>query len=186
MENVRPWLLASASPRRAKILASLGIPYVVRATDAVETVCPDPADTVKANALAKYRVAAAATDAVSFARILAADTIVALDGGIIGKPRDRADAIAMLLTLSGREQTVFTGVAIGVPGAEPDVFVDTSTVRFNVLTPDEAATYVDEAHTLDRAGAYDIDTKPELIIASYAGSRTNIMGLPAERIAPYA
>lgn len=77
MENAaRPWLLASASPRRAKILPSLGIPFVVRATDAPETVGPDPAATVKANALSKYHASAASADSGSFARILAADTVV--------------------------------------------------------------------------------------------------------------
>jgi len=178
-------VLASASPRRARILAELGARFVVRPADAEEPRLADPVGSVRAAALSKHAaaVAAAAPDEA----VLAADTLVALDGEAIGKPRDRDDAVAMLLRLSGREHLVHTAVAASAPGrgAEPDVFVETSAVRFRTLSRADAEAYLDEARTADRAGAYDIATLGGRVVASYAGSFTNIMGLPAERVGPW-
>ena len=119
--------------------------------------------------------------------MLAADTLVELDGEAVGKPRDREDAVAMLLRLSGREHLVHTAVAASAPGraSEPEVFVETSAVRFRTLARAEAEAYLDEARTLDRAGAYDIATSGDRVVASCSGSFTNVMGLPAERVGPW-
>ena len=175
-------VLASASPRRAKILADLGADFVVRPADAEEPRFADPVESVRAAALAKH--AAAARAASPEEAILAADTLVALDGAAIGKPRDREDAVGMLLRLSGREHLVHTAVAASAPGrgAEPDVFVETSAVRFRPLARADAEAYLDAARTLDRAGAYDIATSGGLVVESFSGSFTNVMGLPAERV----
>ena len=175
-------VLASASPRRAAILAELGADFVVRPADAEEPRLADPVASVRAAALAKH--AAAVREAAPDEAVLAADTLVALDGEAIGKPRDRADAVAMLLRLSGREHLVHTAVAASAPGrgATPDVFVETSAVRFRALSRAEAEAYLDEARTLDRAGAYDIATRGTRVVESFTGSFTNVMGLPAERV----
>ena len=178
-------LLASASPRRRAILEGLGVPFVVRPADADEPRLADPVASVRAAALAKHAAAAAA--APSDAAILAADTLVECDGRVLGKPRDREDAIATLLFLAGREHRVHTAVALSTPGrgAEPDVFVETTRVRFRPLSRAEAEAYLDAARTLDRAGAYDIATLGDRVVAGYEGSYTNVMGLPAERVAAW-
>ncbi len=178
-------LLASASPRRWAILADLGANFLVRPADAEEPRLADPVASVRAAALAKLSAAARTAD--PGLAILAADTLVECDGRVLGKPRDRDDAIATLLFLSGREHRVHTGVALAAPGARgaPDAFVETTRVRFRTLSRADAAAYVDEARTLDRAGAYDIATLGDRVVAACDGSFTNVMGLPAERVAPW-
>ena len=178
-------VLASASPRRAAILADLGAAFVVRPANAEEPRLGDPVASVRAAALAKH--AAAARAAAPHEALLAADTLVACDGEEIGKPRDRADAVAMLLRLAGREHLVHTAVALSAPGcgAKPEVFVETSSVRFRPLSRTDAEAYLDDARTLDRAGAYDIATLGDRVVESFSGSYTNVMGLPAERVGPW-
>ena len=178
-------VLASASPRRAAILAELGARFIVRPADAEEPLLPDPVARVRAAALAKH--AAAVRSAGPDRAVLAADTLVELDGEAIGKPRDPEDAVATLLRLSGREHLVRTAVAASAPGrgGEPDVFVETSAVRFRVLTRADARAYLRDARTLDRAGAYDIATMGDRVVESLSGSFTNVMGLPAERVGPW-
>ena len=161
--------LASGSPRRAKILAALGVDFVVAKSDAAEVSIPhDPERTVRENALAKGR-------AVAAAHVLSADTIVWLDGRIYGKPRDLAEAKAFLHELSGRVHTVFTGVAY-----DGDVRVVRSDVTFRALSDAQIDAYVARVKPTDRAGAYDIDESGDLLVASYTGSYENIMGLPVE------
>ena len=161
--------LASGSPRRAKILAALGVDFVVAKSDAAEVSIPhDPERTVRENALAKGR-------AVAAAHVLSADTIVWLDGRIYGKPRDLVEAKAFLHELSGRVHTVFTGVAY-----DGDVRVVRSDVTFRPLSDALIDAYVARVKPTDRAGAYDIDESGDLLVASYTGSYENIMGLPVE------
>lgn len=161
--------LASGSPRRAKILAALGVDFAVAKSDAAEVSIPhDPERTVRENALAKGR-------AVAAAHVLSADTIVWLDGRIYGKPRDLTEAKAFLHELSGRVHTVFTGVAY-----DGDVRVVRSDVTFRALSDAQIDAYVARVKPTDRAGAYDIDESGDLLVASYTGSHENIMGLPVE------
>ena len=161
--------LASGSPRRAKILREHGVAFTVLKTDAPEVSYPDdPERTVRENALAKGAAAARA-------RVLSADTIVWLDGKIYGKPRDLDEARAFLRALSGRTHAVFTGVAY-----DGDARVVRSDVTFRALTDADIETYVARVHPTDRAGAYDIDTCGELVVAGYTGTYENIMGLPVE------
>ena len=177
-------VLASASPRRAAILRDLGANFAIRPADAKEPRLADPVASVRAAALAKHAAARAA--AAPDEAVLAADTLVALDGEALGKPRDRADAVAMLLRLSGREHLVHTAVAASAPGnVEPELFVNTSAVRFRAFGRADAEAYLDAARTFDRAGAYDIATLGDRIVESYSGSYTGIMGLPAERVGPW-
>ena len=162
--------LASASPRRAKILEGLGVDFTVEKSDAAEVAYPeDPERTVRENALAK----GAALLARGRRRVLSADTIVWLDGKIYGKPRDTEEAAAFLRELSGRVHTVFTGVAY-----DGKTKVARSDVRFRRLSDADIAAYVELVSPTDRAGAYDIDERGEMVVESYEGEYENIMGLP--------
>ena len=176
-------LLASASPRRRAILADLGADFLVRPADADEPRLDDPVASVRAAALAKH--AAAVRTAEPSLAVLAADTLVECGGRTLGKPRDRGDAVATLLFLSGREHRVHTAVALSAPGRRdaPEVFVETTRVRFRTLSRADAEAYLDAARTFDRAGAYDIATLGERVVESIDGSFTNVMGLPAEAVA---
>ena len=164
-------ILASGSPRRAKILKDLGVAFTVVKTDAPEVSYPhDPERTVRENALAKGAAAHAQ-------RVLSADTIVWYGNRIYGKPRDLDEAKEFLRELSGRTHTVFTGVAF-----DGDVKVVRSDVTFRPLTDALIDDYVARVKPTDRAGAYDIDESGDLIVKSYTGSYENIMGLPVEPV----
>ncbi|MBQ6010674.1 MAG: septum formation protein Maf [Kiritimatiellae bacterium] len=173
---MKPLILASGSPRRAKILRDLGVEFEVVKTEAPEVSIPhDPVRTVTENACAKLRAALPAGRAV-----LAADTIVWFDNRIYGKPRDLEEAKEFLRELSGQTHVVFTGVAFRAEdGAEWTTCVE-SRVTFRALSEEMIEEYVARVHPTDRAGAYDIDESGDLIVASYTGSYENIMGLPVE------
>ena len=167
-------ILASGSPRRAKILRDLGVAFEVVKTDAPESSYPgDPERTVRENALAKGALLPSSNPPTR--HVLSADTIVWLDGRIYGKPRDLAEAKAFLRELSGRTHAVFTGVAY-----DGEARVVRSDVTFRPLTEETIDAYVAKVNPLDRAGAYDIDECGELLVASYTGTYENIMGLPVE------
>lgn len=167
-------VLASGSPRRAKILRAAGVEFVVVKSDADEVAYPgDPERTVRENALAKQKVALA--DGRAPARVLSADTIVWFEGRIYGKPRTLDEAKAFLRELSGNVHCVFTGVA-----CNGEVRVVRSEVKFRGLSAAAIDEYVARVRPLDRAGAYDIDESGDLIVESYTGSYENIMGLPLE------
>jgi septum formation protein len=173
-------ILASASPRRRELLLQLGMPFEVVVADVTEHEDPetDPRVMVAHNAALKADwVAARHPDAV----VLGADTTVFLDGKAINKPRDLDDARSMLRRLSGREHTVYTGVAVrrAASGLRIDEGVS-SQVAFRSFGDAVIEDYVRLVNTLDKAGAYSIQEQTELIIAGYRGSFSNIMGLPME------
>ncbi len=170
-------VLASASPRRRRILSEMGYAFTVAAPEADEICDPaDPVATVVHNARIKWL---AVREKHPGACIIAADTLVLCEGRLIGKPADREEAKAFLRFFSGRAQTVFTALALGLPGAaEPESRVEAASARFKALSEETIARYLDLAQPYDRAGAYDIDLHPDLIIAGYSGSRSNIVGLP--------
>ena len=164
-------ILASGSPRRAKILKNLGVGFTVVKSDAPEVSYPhDPERTVRENALFKGAAVLPAPDGV-----LSADTIVWFGNRIYGKPRDLDEAKEFLRELSGNVHTVFTGVAYN-----GEVRVVRSDVRFRRLSEAMIDEYVARVRPTDRAGAYDIDESGDLIVESYTGSYENIMGLPVE------
>ena len=182
-------VLASGSPRRAKILETAGVEFVVLKTDAPEVSIPhDPVRTVTENAAAKLRTAQAelAREPVfGCAGVLAADTIVWFDGRIYGKPRDLDEASEFLRELGGRTHAVFTGVAFAGPDGSVRTACERSDVTFHPLDEAKIAEYVARVKPIDRAGAYDIDESGDLIVASYAGSYENIMGLPLKPLAEF-
>ena len=204
---MKPLILASGSPRRAKILRDLGVAFEIVKTEAPEVSIPhDPEGTVTANACAKLRAASVALErdppaALSTERaILAADTIVWFAGKIYGKPRDLAEAKAFLRELSGNTHIVFTGIAyLPSPSPSPSPSPLThhpspftlhlsppltacarSEVHFRALSDATIDEYIARVRPLDRAGAYDIDESGDLIVDSYTGEYENIMGLPVE------
>ena len=193
---MKPLILASGSPRRAKILRDLGVEFEAVKTEAPEVSIPhDPVRTVTENACAKLRAAVAQErdpPDVEGRAILAADTIVWFNNRIYGKPRDLEEAKEFLRELSGQTHVVFTGVAFwdgkggGAPGTscKGEGSLATACVRsevtFRKLSEEMIEEYVARVHPTDRAGAYDIDESGDLIVASYTGSYENIMGLPVE------
>lgn len=174
------FFLTSASPRRHKILTALGVEFTVLLPDCVEIHDnTDAVRTVSVNALAKHRACAKANPE---AWILAADTIVAFEGHCLGKPTSPEDARRMLLSFAGKQQNVFTAVAMSTPCHEADLRIVASSVSFRNYGLETVEAYLEKAKTLDRAGAYDIDTFGDTLIASHTGSYTNIMGLPSETV----
>ena len=175
-------ILASASPRRKELLASLGVAFDVIPADVTEHEAPDadPREMVRHNAALKADwVAARHPDAT----VIGADTTVFIDRTVLNKPRDRAEARAMLKMLSGRTHTVFTGLAVRRQrdGLKLDQGV-ASEVTFRPLDDAAIDLYLSRVHTLDKAGGYAIQEQGDLIIAGFTGSLTNIVGLPLEEM----
>lgn len=173
-------ILASASPRRRELLGTLGVAFEVVVADVVELEEPatDPRVMVAHNAALKAEwVAARHPEAF----VLGADTTVFIDEQSLSKPRDGAEARDMLRRLSGRTHLVFTGLALRSPraGWRIDQGV-ASEVTFKRLDEAIIEAYLARVHTLDKAGGYGIQEHGDLIVASFTGSLSNIIGLPVE------
>lgn len=176
----RPKLvLASASPRRHEILACAGIPFVVRIAAVVENHdgSEAPVDLARRLACEKAGAVPCADEEI----VLAADTVVVLEGQILGKPKDAADAARMLELLSGREHEVITGICLRHAGG---VIVDheSTRVRFAPLSPAEIAAYVASGEPADKAGAYAIQGRACRFIERIEGCYFNVVGLPIARV----
>ena len=175
-------ILASASPRRKELLEQLGVVFEVVPAAVTEFEAPDadPRELVRHNAALKADwVAALHPDAT----VIGADTTVFIDRTVLNKPRDAADARAMLRQLSGRTHTVFTGLAIR--RARDGLKLDRGVASEVTLKAFDEATielYLSRVHTLDKAGGYAIQEQPELIVEGFTGSLTNIVGLPLEEM----
>lgn len=169
-------VLASGSPRRREILDRLGYRFLVRPVDIDET--PHPAEGAHAYVERLAREKARALTRPGEV-ILAADTVVVLDGELLGKPCDANDATAMLLRLSGRDHQVSTGVAVlDVDRDHLAAEVETTTVRFAPLKPAEIAWYVASGEPMDKAGAYAIQGLGSLFVEAIDGNYSNVVGLP--------
>ena len=170
-------ILASASPRRREILTVTGYSFTVRPTDADENITgltPDALVQELSLRKAKAALAAAGEDDV----IVAADTVVALDGEILGKPKDADDAVRMLTALSGRSHSVFTGFTV-CSKTQPSVTrVVEAKVTMRPLLPEEIAAYVATGSPLDKAGAYGMQEAAGPFVASIHGDYYSIVGLP--------
>jgi len=169
-------ILASRSPRRSELLNAAGIAFEILAADIDETphAHESPVAYVERLATEKARaVLALRPDA----RVLGADTTVTIDGEILGKPADDADARRMLRLLNGRMHEVHTGVAI-VSRAGVRAAVDTTRVWFNAMTDDDIAWYIATGEPVDRAGAYAIQGFASRFIGRIEGSYSNVVGLP--------
>ncbi len=176
-------ILASASPRRAELLRDAGMPFIVISSTVDETPFPGepPQDHVLRLANAKAELVAAR--AVGPAIVIAADTIVLLEGHILGKPRSSDEARHMLEKLSGRTHSVLTGVAlIRLPDAESRTFVETTQVHFARLSSEEISRYLASGEPHDKAGAYAIQGRAGRYIPRIEGCFFNVVGLPLARL----
>jgi MAF protein len=167
-------ILASSSPRRRELLLKLIDDFIVRANDAEEIKCgARPSAVVMKNARAK---AFATTDN---GVIVAADTVVFMDGVYYLKPNSAESAVEMLKKLSGRTHYVYTGVCVK-RGNEVKLFYDKSAVRLKKLSDGDIYEYVTAHNPLDKAGAYAI--QDNVVVCGYRGSYSNIVGLPLEKL----
>ena len=176
-------ILASASPRRAEILRSAGLQFTVLSSAVDETPMPSevPQDLVHRLALAKAELVAAR--ALGPAIVIAADTVVVLEGTILGKPRTSEDARQMLEKLSGRTHSVITGVAlIRLPDAERREFIETTQVHFASVSNEEIMKYLASGEPFDKAGAYAIQGLGGRFIPRIDGCYFNVVGLPLARL----
>lgn len=180
-------VLASGSPRRRELLASLGIEPIVRVPDVDETLRDGetPPDYVVRLACEKAAVVAAHADITAADLVFGADTTVVLDSAIIGKPTNRADAAAILRRLSGRTHQVHTGVAARLGGRVESTVVDTD-VTFVSLSDDDIAWYVATGEPDDKAGAYGMQGTGTVIVESIDGSPSNVIGLPLTAVVELA
>lgn len=170
-------ILASGSPRRRELLELADVPFIVQTADVDETI---PRGFPRKKRCSCWRSKARAVPAEN-QLVLAADTVVALDGKIFGKPHDREEAKAMLRTLSGKTHQVHTGVCIR-KGDREEVFCETAQVTFYALTEEEISRYVDSGEPMDKAGAYGIQGKGAVLVRRIEGDYYTIVGLPIARV----
>lgn len=192
-------ILASASPRRAELLRSAGYTFEVAAVDVDESIRPGETPSTYVRRLAADKSAAAlgrvtadlkvrtAADVVQAFRpaeavILGADTTVAVDGEILGKPSDDEEGRAMLRRLSGRAHDVLTGISLR-QGAYEIGRVESTTVVFRALTDEDIAWYVGSGEGRDKAGGYAIQGLASRFVARIDGSYSNVVGLPVACVA---
>lgn len=185
LDNLKKYkvILASNSPRRKELLAGLGVDYEVRTLPDVDESYPD---TLQGADIPLYIAKEKADAYVAMMQpgelIITADTIVWLDGRVLGKPADREDAMRMLRDLSGRTHEVFTGVCITTTDWQRSFAAQTE-VRFAHLSEDEIAYYVDAFCPMDKAGAYGVQEWIGFIgVENISGSYYNIMGLPVQKL----
>lgn len=184
--------LASQSPRRQELLRQIGVPFQLltpqdpQAAEALETALPNeaPSKYVRRVVLAKLDAALLrlAAGGLQQAPVLAADTVVAIGGRMLGKPANRDDAAAMLKLLSGRTHRVLTAVALA-SASRREVCVNVSRVRFARLTSTQIADYVASEEPFDKAGGYGIQGPAGAFVRRIEGSYSGIMGLPLHETA---
>lgn len=185
MDNLKKYkvILASNSPRRKELLAGLGVDYEVRTLPDVDESYPE---TLQGADIPLYIAKEKADAYVAMMQpgelMITADTIVWLDGKVLGKPQDREDALQMLRTMSGRTHEVFTGVCITTTDWQRSFTAQTE-VRFATLSEEEIAYYVDNFQPMDKAGAYGVQEWIGFIgVENISGSYYNIMGLPVQKL----
>jgi septum formation protein len=176
---MKPLYLASGSPRRRELLTQIGVPFTAVSADIDETPLAHETPSAYVERLARGKAEAGrrALRAVVDGCVLGADTAVVLDGQILGKPLDQADAMTMLLSLSGREHEVLTAIAI-LDGQHCESRVVRSLVRFRSITEQEAAAYWASGEPRDKAGGYGIQGLGAVFVAGLEGSYSAVVGLP--------
>lgn len=191
-------ILASASPRRKELLEQIGLPFEVMTSHVEERISSARPDRVveelscqKAEAVAEEwdlsRLACPEGDREKGLLVIGADTVVALDGAILGKPVDREDAVTMLERLQGREHAVYTGVTLLYRAADAPEWIrkcfhERSKVYFFPMTKAEIAEYVKTGDPMDKAGAYGIQGRCARYISGIEGDYNNVVGLPVGRL----
>ena len=172
-------ILASQSPRRRELLERMGIlNFEIIPARGEEVLDPALPPERLVEELSRQKAAEVAAGAAPEALVIAADTVVAVDGRVLGKPED---AVRMLTALSGREHTVYTGVTVRRGGEEATEHEATS-VRFRPLTTEEIRTYVSTGEPMDKAGSYGIQGYGCLLVEGIRGDYFNVVGLPVCRL----
>jgi len=178
MVQVKRLILASKSPRRRELLLQAGLSdFVIRPAPGEELAAGDmpPEEAVREIALSKGRQVVQTAESGEL--VLAADTMVCLDGALLGKPKDGDEAKDMLRRLSGRAHTVYTGIALFLDGRE-STGVEATDVYFRDLSDQEIAAYVETGEPMDKAGAYGIQGRAAAFVRRIEGDVTNVIGLP--------
>jgi len=172
-------ILASGSPRRRQLMEDAGFEFEVVESCVSEDAHGECESQVEV--LARRKALAVAEKTEDSAVIIAADTLVSVDGQVLEKPASRGDAFEMLSTLSGNKHTVFTGVAI-VHNGEITSFVEATDVYFRPLTDAEINDYIDTGEPFDKAGAYGIQGRGAMLVSRIEGCFYAVMGLPMARL----
>ena len=177
-------ILASTSPRRGELLGALGVDFKVvteevRELDADSSPQLSPVELAQENARRKAEAVAALRPGHW---VLGADTVVACQKRLFGKPATLEQAREFLRALSGRTHEVITGCALIAPDGIAEIFHEISRVTFQTLSEEIIERYLAQVHVLDKAGAYALQEREEWIIENVEGSRTNVIGLPTELI----
>jgi septum formation protein len=172
-------VLASQSPRRAQLLRMLGLDITTVPADIDEAYLPGEDPAAHAERLAREKVAAVAAAHVD-AVVIGSDTVVTVDGDVLGKPLDGADAVRMLMRLQDRDHEVATGVAVSWDGIRSAV--ETVRVRFRAFDEATAAAYVATGEPMDKAGAYGIQGYGATLVDGISGDFFAVMGLPVARL----
>lgn len=181
---MRPLVLASASPRRRQLLAEAGLEIVCVPADIDEQALPAEPPWAHVERLAREKAEAVAGRFPQQV-VLGADTIVYLDGEILGKPRDLDDARRMLAKLGGRTHQVYSGVCLlRLEPRRREHWHAVTQVTFKPLDQEAVASYLRLAQPLDKAGAYGIQEYGEIIVAGCSGLFSNVVGLPVEEVLP--
>ena len=178
-------ILASASPRRHDLMRQAGFEFETLVSNIDENISEsDPAELVKKLAQAKAAAAADTLDAENGdAIVIGADTIVYIDGEILGKPTDTAHAFKTLKKLSGRAHTVYTGLALlNTASGECEVTVDTTDVYMRELSDTEINAYIDTGEPMDKAGAYGVQDRAGMFVRRIEGDFFTVVGLPLYRL----
>jgi septum formation protein len=173
-------ILASQSPRRRELLTLVGIAHEVRPADIDEEYLAGEQPRAHAERLAREKTEVIARESPD-ALVIGSDTIVVVDGDVLGKPRDEAHAAAMLSRLSGRAHTVITAVAVRWRGVELSA-VEEVGVTFHSLAREDIAAYIATGEPMDKAGAYGIQGYGATIVARVDGDYFAVMGLPLQRL----
>jgi len=176
----KPIVLASASPRRQELLRNAGIEFVVRPAGIDETPLPNEEPAAFAERMAREKARAAAVSG-AHELILAADTVVTIEGEILGKPRDAEDAARMLRRLSDHTHSVITGVCLLGSDFE-DVRSEQTAVRFNRISEAEIQDYAASGEPIDKAGAYAIQGRASRWVSRVEGDYYNVVGLPVDLV----
>lgn len=174
--------LASSSPRRHEILELIKLPHTVLALDVDETMLPGMPPEKQVETLSR-RKAGAAAERLKRGVIIAADTIVVLDGAVLGKPEDRPAAVVMLERLQGRTHEVFTGVTVwDVAGGRTVTGHEQTLVEMRPAGRDELTRYVMTGEPLDKAGSYGVQGMGSIFVSGIRGCYFNVMGLPVYKL----
>lgn len=169
-------VLASASPRRRELLQTAGVAFTVHVSDAEEAIAPGTPPQEAVTELARQKAQAVARECPDDL-VIGADTVVVLDGEILGKPADEADAARMLRMLSGRTHAVYTGVCL-LRAGKAETFFEQTLVTFYPLTNKEIEEYVATGEPMDKAGAYGIQGRGCTLVREIRGDYFNVVGLP--------